>query len=308
MLKLVVNLFKTNSFARHALSIVLSVLLGAFLFWFFAGPRVTIVERIGPVQEKIVYVDKPVLVTKDVIKYLPPPSRAEVEKVMMENAFLQNQVASLNDTIATLKSTGSGQIVYVDKPVPGTTQTVREATFKDWRLDFKAEDTKADYTLTQKFEIINVAGKDKQGKPFVTSKLLEIGPGELRTPATNVSATTVISSAESNGKSWFFSAAIQGGFAFTRDTDGKSQPGGVVGVKWLTRGYTKSAEDGIYALVTPVVYLGSNVQEIGLLPISFNVGRIPKQPFRDLWVSPLLTWSTKGTGLSHAGISLVATF
>lgn len=306
MLAFVINLFKTNSFARHALSIVLSVLLGAFLFWFFAGPRVTIVERPGPVQEKIVYVDKPVLVTKDVIKYLPPPSRAEVEKVMMENAFLENKIASLNDTIAKLQTSGSGQIVYVDKPVPGTTQTVREATFKDWRLDFKAVDTKVDYTLTQKFEIINVAGKDKQGKAFVTSKLLEIGPGELRTPATNVSATTVVSSAESNGKSWFFRASIQGGFAFTRDKDNKSQPGGVVGVKWLTRGYTKAAEDGIYSLVTPVVYLGSNVQEIGVLPISFNIGRVPKQPFRDLWIAPLVAFGSQGA--SRYGVAMVATF
>lgn len=293
--------------ARQVFMLVLAACLGAFVYAKISGPRVTIVERPGAVQEKIVYVDKPVLTEKIVTKYVT--DRVEVQKVMMENAYLENQVATLNETITRLKSTGSGQIVYVDRPVPGETRTVREGNFKDWRLNFTFAEDKANYTLDQQFETITVLGKDKQGKPFATTKVLEVGPGETRTPLTNVKATTVQANVKDAGKRWLFSASLQAGFAGTVQpsaTTSKNAAGGVVGVKWLTRGYTKAAEDGVFSLLTPVVFLTKDVQEVGVLPISFNLGRVPKQPFRDLWVAPLVTFTGSGTG--RVGFSILATF
>lgn len=303
----IIALLAKSSLARHALSILLAVGLTAGLFWWFLPPRTTIVERPGPTVEKIVYVDRPVLKTEYVTKYLDPPSKLEVQKVMAENAFLENEVTRLNDTIAKLKSTGTGTIQYVEVPVPGQTVTRREATFKDWRLDFKAVDKVVNYTLDQKFEAVTSVGRDKQGKEFVNTKLLEIGPGETRTALENVKATTVIASATSNGKHWIFNGAIQGGFAFSYDIAAKkSVPGGIIGVKWLTRGYTKAAEDGIFSVLTPAVYISSKV-EPALLPVSVNFGRVPKQPFRDLWLSPLIGFTMSG-GVSRYGVVFTGTF
>ena len=296
--------FLKNKYVQFVVLILLAFGLGALTFRACAGPRVTVVERPGAVQERVVYVDKPVLTEKIVTKYVT--DRAEVQKVLMENAYLENQVTHLNETITVLKAGGAGQIVYVDKPVPGETRTVREATFKDWRLDFKAVDTQATYTLNKKFETISTVGKDKQGKPFVTTKVLEVGPGDTKTLLTNTNAVTVIANTKDGKTHWFFTGSVQGGFAFATNAEGAQAPGGVVGLKWLTKGYTKSAEDGVFALATPVVYLTKETQEVGVLPVSFNVGRIPKQPFRDLWVSPLLTFGSKG--LSHYGAAIVATF
>lgn len=303
MSQLVLSFLK-NPWVPKVLIVLLAIALGAVLYAKCSGPRVTIVERPGATVDRTVYVDKPVLTEKIVTKYVT--DKREVEKVMMANAYLENQVTTLNETIAKLSTGGGGNVVYVEKP--GPTKTIREMTFKDWRLDFKAVDDKAVYTLAQKFEVITVVGKDKQGKPFTTTKVLEIGPNLERTPLENVQAVTVQANTKDGGAHWFFHGSLQGGFAGVTTTDDKPSQayGGVVGLKWLTRGYTKSAEDGVYSLLTPVAFLAKDIQEFGIQPIGFNVGRIPKQPFRDLWISPLVTFNTKG--FSRFGASISATF
>jgi len=267
--------------------LALLVVAGFGVYSWFKGPKVEIVVKDNV---KTVYVDRPVITTKEVIKYVT--DRAEVEKVLMENAYLQNQVVTLNETIAQLKTSGSGKVIYRD--VPGPTKVVHETEFKDWRLHFLAQDESATYTLTQSFEAIATAGRDKEGKPFSSVKLFEIGPAGERFPMTNTQTTVV--AATPGGKGWFPGVNIQAGAGITTD-----QGAVVVGVRWLTRGYSKAAEDGVYSILTPVAFIGSKDKEVGILPISLNLGRLPHQPFKDLWLSPYV--SSK-----RVGVAILATF
>ena len=61
------------------------------------------------------------------------------------------------------------------------------------------------------------------------------------------------------------------------------------------------AEAWAWSIRTPVVCVGRSVAEIGLLAVSMNLGRVPRQPFRDLWLSPLVT-------RHRAGVALTGTF
>jgi hypothetical protein len=45
-----------------------------------------------------------------------------------------------------------------------------------------------------------------------------------------------------------------------------------------------------------------------VLPVSFNLGQIPKQPLKDIWVSPYVGIDWTGRTVSHVGVSLTATF
>jgi hypothetical protein len=305
-------LFAKSPFARHALSILLAVSLGAGLFWYFGPPRVVIVDKPGPIQERTVYVDKPVLTEKTIVKYLPAPSQAEVEKILAENKALKNQVIALNNTLATLATitmAGKENPTKVE-PVPdpkNPAQMVNQVTFKDWRLDFKSVGNDTTYKLTQRFSANAVVTKDVDGKLGASVSLFEVGPKEERTPITNTKVTSIVADPGLGAKHWFFSPSIQAGFAYTYDlTTKKSLPGGVIGLKWLTRGYTKAAEDGIYSILTPVAFISSTV-EPGVLPVMVNLGRIPHQPFKDLWVGPLVGFTTKG-GMSRYGVVFTGTF
>lgn len=259
-------------------------------------PIVHVVENV-----KYVEVPKDVIVTRDVIKYVR--DTVEVKKLMDEAKVRDDKILVLTETIAKFIPTViAGPTQFVN--VPGAP----EAHFKDWRLTFDAVGPKTTYQLTQKFESLVQVGKDSSGRPLVRSKMFEIGPGETRTELTDASIIEIIT--KPSGKRWYFSGAIQAGFAYTYDVDAsKSVAGGVAGLQWLKRGYSKSAEDGIWSVVTPVAFISSDKVEAGVLPVSVNLGRIPKQPFRDLWVSPLLVFGkAPNVSPTRLGFVLTATF
>jgi len=294
MLKLIVTLARSPLCRRGILcgtGLVLVLIAGFGIYSWFRGPKIEIVT--GPGNATTVYIDRPVLVPKEVVRYVE--DRANVQKLLDENAALRNQITVLAETIAELRSTGSGSIVYVDRPVPGETRTVRQGDFRDWRLHFTFQDDQAQYELTQRFEALAAAGHDREGRPTATVRLFEIGPGDTRTPLTTTKTTVVAASGQ--GARWLLSPSIQAGAAISDTT-----PGALVGVQWLKRGTTKAAEDNTYALMTPVVFVSSGRREIGLLPASVNLGRLPRQPFKDLWVSPYLA------GSGRFGIAVTATF
>jgi hypothetical protein len=54
--------------------------------------------------------------------------------------------------------------------------------------------------------------------------------------------------------------------------------------------------------------VSADVKEPGLLPFSFNLGRIPHQPLTNLWVSPYLGVDVFGRSLSRVGVVFSATF
>ena len=56
-----------------------------------------------------------------------------------------------------------------------------------------------------------------------------------------------------------------------------------------------------FAFATPAVVVGKTVRDIGVLPVSVNLGNLPRQPFTNLWVSPFVS-------KTRVGVTLTATF
>jgi hypothetical protein len=306
MFKVIFALLKSNPIVRYIFVFIIALLLGAAAHWYFADPITTIVREPGQKYVETVYVDKPVLVTQDVLKYVT--DKKEVEKLLKELAFLENKVMNLTESIKTLESQGAGKIVYQDVPGPAG-KTVREANFKDWRLTFTAKDDAANYTLSQKFEILATAGRDVNGRPTATTRLFEIGPNDERNIATAVSQVVVVGNATDGKQHWKFGLNLVAGVGYTRDTTLKTQsPAGLVGMRWMTRGATKAAEDGVWAAASPVVIIDQKgTTEFGILPVSYNAGQV--MPFfKDMWVSPVIGFKTTPFGVSRFGLGISATF
>lgn len=294
----------------YLLVLCLGVGLGVYGHSWWTTPK-TVTE----IRHDVTYVSVP---GKDTITYQDVTKtvvdKTEVAKLLAEQTTLKNTVAVLTETIANFTPTvTAGPTVFVDKP------GASEAHFKDWRLTFDAvEKQPTVYSLNQKFEALSTIGKDAAGKPAVSVKLFEIGPGETRTVLTDTKTTAVI--AVPSVKHWFISPSVQAGFGYTHGligtttkvglttvtTPAKNVAGGVVGLQWLKRGSTKAAEDLSFSLLTPAVFISSGILEPALLPVSVNLGRIPHQPFSDLWVSPLVGFNKAGT--SRVGIVITATF
>ena len=224
--------------------------------------------------------------------------QADAKILLAQAAADKATISTMAETIAELRrvtvAPPETKTVYV------TTPGAPEAHFSDGRLTFDAVGPKTQYALDQKFQSQIAIGKDRNGRPVVYSKLFEIWPGETRTELTNTKVVVVSTSPTS--KSWFFSPSIQAGFGYDVTLSTRAgTSGGLVGVQWLKRGYTKAAEDSVWSVATPVVFIAAKSVKVGILPVSVNLGRVPHQPFRDLWVSPLVT-------LHSAGIVVTATF
>jgi hypothetical protein len=294
MMNLLLRLLRYPVVRRIAVYLCAVPILAAAVFGVYShlrGPVIHVVEKPGNVTE--ITIDRPVLITREVVKYVEDKTGAQ--KLLADNAALKNQITVLSETIADLRTTGSGKVVYIDQPVPGETRVVQEGQFRDWRLYFTFQGEQAKYELTQRFEALVAAGRDVAGKPTATVKLFELGPGDTRTPLTTTKTTLVVASGQSTR--WFLFPSVQAGAAVSDTT-----PGVVIGVQWLKRGTTKAAEDSTYSLLTPVVFLSSGRREFGLLPVSFNLGRIPRNPLNDVWLSPYIS------GSGRFGLTLTATF
>lgn len=290
-------------FISHSLVLVLGIGLGVWGVHRWQTPTPAKVEiREVP---KYVEVPKDKIVTKEVIKYVKDV--VEVTKLMNEAKVKDNRITSLTETVAQLRviADQGPRTEFVNVLVPGKA----EAHFKDWRLTFDAiEGAPTKYSLNQKFESLVAVGKDKEGNPFVSSKLFEVGPNETRTELTGATVTHV--QAVPSLKGWYFRGAVQAGFVYSYDTSAKTAvAGGVVGLKWMHRGYSKAAEDGIWSVAIPAAFISSTGVEPAIIPVSVNLGRIPKQPFRDLWLAPIVVFGkAPNVSPTRIGFSLTATF
>ena len=285
---------------QRTIGIVLGLVLagmagGVALDRWRTAPEVTVGPTVGGVTP--IVVNAPALTPSVVTKYVR--DTAEVSRLLNEQAAAKREIATLTETIATLRTQGSGPVTYIDRPGPAVPP--RDVRFDDGRLrfDLPAGGDQASYALRQTFEAITTVGKDKAGKPTASVRLFEVWPGETRTALTN--ATTVLVSANPGAPRWRASLAIQAGAAYGVTTDLARGPGAVVGIQWLKRGSSRAAEDNTVAALTPVVFLATGTQELGLLPVSVNLGRVPHQPFKDLWLSPVVT-------RHRAGVALTGTF
>jgi hypothetical protein len=260
--------------------LALGAVCGILAYRSLTTPRVQIVNTPGNVQT--VYVDRPVIQTKDVVRVVV--DKAEATKMMAAAEADHQTITTLSETIAVLKAKGEGKIEYRDRLVPGDTVVRKEAHFSDFRLTFDAVDDKATYSLLQRFEVLSAVGKSAE-----------------------TDTVTKVVSATPDAPRWHFRASVTAGFGYAGGLNGLS-PGGVVGLRWMTYGSTPAAEDGRWSVATPVLWLDSKVQQIGLLPISVNLGQIPKQPFRDLWLSPFIGLQPQPLGVGKFGFVLHATF
>lgn len=262
---------------------------------------------------------------KEVIKYVTDDK--EVKRLLEENRRLKIQVTQLSETIANHKATGSGTVTTVGTarppivvpPAPIVDQNTiinpgdfviragTEINYKDFRLDFTTDGREGRYTLTQKFEVLQASGVDAAGKPVSTTKLFEIGPGETRTEVKDLKTVNVFADNKPR-KKWHVGATLQAGLGYGVNSQDTSKKGtlAVGGLQWLKRGTSPAAEDSTLSLLTPVILFGNEQAELGVLPISVNLGRIKYQPFKDLWVSPAVGWRT-GT-LGRLGVVVTASF
>lgn len=276
-----------HRWASYVIDVLGLVLAGWVALHFWRAPAVTTVQTNEHTVTK--YVDVPVLNEKTITKILPDPKdKQTISALLAENNALKLRITSLTNTVATLDSRGSG-IIVAEKP----SDSPVNYHFKDWRLDFTTDLKTANYALSQKFVVLTSTGKDADGKPTTLVSVYEEGPNGERTA---VPAQTTAIFANESSAHWFTKLNVQAGLGVT-DTKG-----GVFGVQWLKRGTSNAPGDIRWAAATPVWFVSNGTGEPGLLPVSFNLGTLPHQPFTNLWLSPYVNLKSK------FGVVLSATF
>jgi hypothetical protein len=278
------NFLHNNRWAPHLVELaglVLAVFIGVMVYRHYQPKFVT--TQIVPGAVTTVTVDRPVLTDKLVYKVLADPKdRAVIAALMAENARLKLDVTALSQSTASLNQTGSGPVTTV----PATPTAPMSYNFKDWHLNFTTDNKTAKYDLTQKFEVLTTTSKNKEGVQVAQTAVYELGPNGERIPATDVKTIGIFTDATT--PHWIVHLNLQGGFAVTRDALGASASGGVVALQWLKHGRTNATEDITYAVASPALFFGPKVNDIGVLPFSVNLGRIPHQPLTNLWFSPFI--------------------
>jgi hypothetical protein len=291
-------------------SYIAAVGLGAYLHaWAISPPKGTVTVLPGNTTTITVPVDH--LVTNTVTKYVKDTAGAAA--LMAENTALQARVALLTESLATYQSAPtSGPVTTVptasvpvaEQPPHTTAPTVTR--FSDWRLTFTSDGAQATYSLRQRFEILTTQSRLPSGVAMSLVRLYELGPGETRTPIPDITTMAVV--ADATRVHWSVHLAIQAGAAWAMPYTSPpltvvaaaktSAFAGIVGAQWLTRGRTHAPGDTWLAIATPVLYLTAGKREFGILPVSLNLGALKRQPFTNLWISPYVSRSRIGLGLT----------
>ena len=289
-------------------------------------PNVTTIQvPVGPLTSEVVdgYLDS---------VYANPAN-----DLLTENEELKVLVEELSVSLATATSEGRGNVVitpietppseppfeFTDIPAPvwppafwppaleAPPPLQSRVEFNDFRLNFVAEGTEAEYTLSQEFLILNTAGRDENNVPTNLIRLFEIGPGETRTSIPVTETRTV--AATGTPAHWYVKVGVQGGMGHVMGTTGgESSLTAFIGMPWLKRGTNRSTEKTRWALATPVVQIPQSRSygvSFGVLPVSVNLGTImsDKHPLTNIWVSPYIG-TTTGTSVNRVGGILSVTF
>jgi hypothetical protein len=289
---------------------VAATVLGVWLHSHFGPVAMQVVQTTPTVQT--VYVDRPTIDTKVVNQVVKDPKeQAIIKELLSENRALKVTVTTLTDTVAELKQTGGTTNGGVITPVPVDTAATEPLpahplfNFKDWQLSATYNDIQFSYTLDQKFHIISTTGREVDGRKVSIVQLFQEGPNGERLA---IPATTTAIQSDLTTNHWMFNPRIQGGLALTF-MDKVNEAGGIVGLQWLKYGKGSSAEDVSLSLLTPTVFLSKSIRELGVMPISYNLGQLPHQPFTNLWVSPYIgVVDSGGVDISRVGVVLSATF
>ena len=270
--------------------------------------------------------------------YVEPVYVDLANDLLAENEGLKVLVEELSVSLATATSEGRGDVVVTPFETPlsrpifhlgyiptGTlappptwplADTLLEAppplqsrvAFTDFRLNFLAEGTEAEYTLSQKFLILNTTGRNENNVPTNLIRLFEIGPGETRT-SIPVTETTTIAAAATPAH-WYVKIGVQGGMGHVVGRTGdEASLTAFIGMPWLKRGTNRSTERTRWAIATPVVTYDYTETSFGVLPVSLNIGTImsDKHPLTNIWISPYIG-TTTGTSINRVGGLLSVTF
>ncbi len=259
--------------------------------------------------------------------YVEPVHTDLANDLLAENEGLKVLVEELSVSLATATSEGRGDVVVTPLETPlsvpifhlGYTppaDTFVEApppirsrvAFNDFRLNFLAEGTEAEYTLSQKFLILNTTGRNENNVPTNLIRLFEIGPGETRT-SIPVTETTTIAAAATPAH-WYVKIGVQGGMGHVVGRTGdEASLTAFIGMPWLKRGTNRSTERTRWAIATPVVTYDYTETSFGVLPVSLNLGTImsEKHPLTNVWISPYIG-TTTGTSINRVGGLLTVTF
>lgn len=277
--------------ARVLLSVGVILALFAIIKGANTPPRVIQLDPITKVVE--VPVEK--LTMKTVTEYVPVPDRAQVKQLLKDNEKLHSEVQQLTVSLAKATSRGDGEaVVSVPTPIAETLppNTPVSVQFKDWRLSFESQGTRARYTLTQQFSIINTVGRTKENVPINQVRLFEIGEHGERLAIPITETTTVATMPDQ--PHFYMGLRLQGGVGvFPRSTSDVSVSySAVAAAPWLHRGRIRAAEYTRYAYATPAIAVNDTEQVVGVMPISFNVGTLKHVPVSDVWVSPFVGMRT----------------
>jgi hypothetical protein len=246
-----------------------------------------------------VQVPVPVITEKVVTKYIRVEDQAAATALLAENDKLKIKVDQLSVSLAEAQSRGHGESTTTIIPPTATTPEEVRVTFKDWRLNFVSVNNKVNYTLTQKFSIVNTVGRDKQNVPTNLVRLYEIDAAGERVPIPVTETTTVAATA--NLPQTYVKLTVQGGVGYA---NGQRV---LILTPWLKRGRSTATEDTRWAFVTPAISLAKDEQAVGIAPVSFNLGSLPRQPLTNLWVSPFVG-TTTGIGINQKGVAISVTF
>lgn len=293
----------------HTRAIGVVVLLGLS----FVGGRYSVSDS-SPVALSVSYpvahvttikVPVPVLTPTVVKEYVKVEDRTQVNQLLAENKSLKVTVEALSVTHAEAVSTGTGVATiepigvpdHIDPPLPPF-----HLLYKDWRLQFESNDSHVSYTLSQKFSIVNTVGKNKNGVETHLVRLFEIGPDSARNLIPTVETTTVV--ADITAAHWYAKPTIQAGIGLVQA--GVQQVSGIVAIPVVKRGHSRATEDTRWAVLTPAIAISATERTVGLLPVSYNLGTLPRQPFTNLWVSPFV--GKTATSATRLGFVVTATF
>ena len=296
--------------------LLFGLVAGIMLHQWWVRPQVPVQPPMAIGQASTAVVPPKTMDDRDALLNYIAVGKAEVARLLDEQKALKIQIQSLVTASSQSHGTGNGIVQFVYRDVPGPTvqfpgtkttvvQQVKSATFKDWRLTFVADGDKASYSLDQKFETIVTTGKTADGKPTAAVRMFEVGPGETRTVLTSNAVYVV---PEVGKKRWWFAPTIQAGGAYTTDAAGGKAPAFIAGFQWLKRGTSKAAEDSTWSVLTPVFFATDGAREPGLLPVSVNLGRIPYQPLKDIWLSPYVGFNVTNKSVGHFGFAITASF
>jgi len=305
-----------NAFRKYGQYVVLGLILFNLLFALAAifgafQPEIVTPPSIShPIPGvRTIRIPEAIITEKVVMRYVPVEDRAQVSALLKENHKLKVEVDQLSWSLAQSESRGTGTLTW-ETPVD-TTLVSPSVSFKDWRLDFQGTGTRASYTLTQQFAIVNTVGRTKQNVATNLIRLYEIGPDGERT-AIPVSDTSTIVTTPA-GEGWYVKPTVQGGWGaiITIPTvpgaKATASTAGMIALPWLKHGKSRSIEDTRWAFLTPAATINSSTRGVGILPVSLNVGTFRHQPFTNMWLSPYLGLST-GANPTQTGFMISVTF